>query len=135
MYIVYAIESSTTGRIYIGQTRDFHARIKLHNGGHVKSTSSDVPWVSLAMQQHGTRDDARRYEAHFTSKLTDCDGENSETDSSLDFAKDCGYITPERHAELTEINHEVGCMLGSMLKNPKPFLTSAPDLFPLTSDP
>src|ERR1700730_14442722 len=28
----------------------------------------------------------RRYEAHFVSKLTDCDGENSETDSSLDFA-------------------------------------------------
>jgi four helix bundle protein len=30
----------------------------------------------------------RRYEAHFLSKLTDCGGENSETDSSLDFAKD-----------------------------------------------
>ena len=42
----------------------------------------------------------RRYEAHFVSKLTDCDGENSETDSSLDFAKDCEYITVEAH-ELT----------------------------------
>lgn len=31
----------------------------------------------------------RRYVAHFVSKLTDCDGENSETDSSLDFSKDC----------------------------------------------
>src|ERR1700722_8153461 len=31
----------------------------------------------------------RRYEGHFINKLTDCDGENSETDSSLDFAKDC----------------------------------------------
>jgi four helix bundle protein len=31
----------------------------------------------------------RRYEAHFVSKLTDCDGENSETDTCLDFAKDC----------------------------------------------
>ena len=31
----------------------------------------------------------RRYEAHFVSKLTDCDGENSETDSSLDFAREC----------------------------------------------
>src|SRR5947207_15957759 len=36
----------------------------------------------------------RRYEAHFLSKLTDCDGENSETDSALDFARDCGYILP-----------------------------------------
>ena len=29
----------------------------------------------------------RRYEAHFISKLTDCDGENSETDSSVDFCQ------------------------------------------------
>jgi four helix bundle protein len=34
----------------------------------------------------------RRYHAHFISKLTDCDGENSETDSSLDFAKDCQFF-------------------------------------------
>ena len=29
----------------------------------------------------------RQYEAHFISKLTDSDGENSETDSSLDSAR------------------------------------------------
>src|SRR6266508_3580124 len=38
----------------------------------------------------------RRYQAHFVSKLTDCDGENSETDSSLDFARDCGYLSGEQ---------------------------------------
>jgi four helix bundle protein len=43
----------------------------------------------------------RRYEAHFISKLTDCDGENSETDSSLDFAFAAGYISPEQHHMLT----------------------------------
>ena len=64
----------------------------------------------------------RRYEAHFISKLTDSDGENGETDSSLDFAKDCGYITSEQHAELVALSHEVGRMLGSMLRNPAPFL-------------
>ena len=67
----------------------------------------------------------RRYEAHFISKLTDCDGENGETDSSLDFAKDCGYITSEQHAELVALSHEVGRMLGSMIKNPSPFLSSS----------
>lgn len=30
----------------------------------------------------------RRYEAHFISKLSDCDGENSETDTSLDFLRE-----------------------------------------------
>src|SRR2546428_12219249 len=67
----------------------------------------------------------RRYEAHFISKLTDCDGENSETDSSLDFALDCGYITTVQHAELVALSHEVGRMLGSMIKNPSPFLSSS----------
>lgn len=66
----------------------------------------------------------RRYEAHFISKLTDCDGENSETDSSLDFAKDCGYIRPCEHAELASLCQEVGRMLGSMINNPGPFLIS-----------
>ncbi len=64
----------------------------------------------------------RRYEAHFISKLTDCDGENSETDTSLDFAKDCGYITLQQHATLTALCREVGGMLGNMIKNPAPFL-------------
>jgi len=64
----------------------------------------------------------RRYEAHFISKLTDCDGENSETDSSLDFARECKYITKELHAELTALSKEIGKMLGSMIKNPQSFL-------------
>jgi len=66
----------------------------------------------------------RRYEAHFINKLTDCDGENSETDSSLDFALDCNYINGEKHKELTTQTKEIGQMLGKMLKNPESFLIS-----------
>jgi len=66
----------------------------------------------------------RRYAAHFISKLTDCDGENSETDTSLDFARDCGYISAEEHTQLTALNHEIGSMLGSMIKSPDKFLLS-----------
>jgi four helix bundle protein len=66
----------------------------------------------------------RRYEAHFVSKLTDSDGECNETDSSLDFAKDCNYITIDEHRALTELNCEVGKMLGSMINNPSPFVIS-----------
>lgn len=64
----------------------------------------------------------RRYEAHFISKLTDCDGENAETDTCLDFARDCGYVTPEEHRALTALVEEVGRMLGSMLTTPEKFL-------------
>jgi four helix bundle protein len=66
----------------------------------------------------------RRYEAHFVSKLTDCDGEINETDSSLDFARDCGYITELQHRETTEMCRQIGRMIGSMLAKPKAFLIS-----------
>ena len=64
----------------------------------------------------------RRYEAHFISKLTDSDGENSETNTWLDFARDCGYLPADDHARLVHDCQGIGSMLGAMLKNPSPFL-------------
>ncbi len=64
----------------------------------------------------------RRYPSHFLSKLTDCDGEINETDTSLDFARDCNYITTEEHKMLAAACIEIGKMLGSMIRNPDPFL-------------
>lgn len=64
----------------------------------------------------------RRYSAHFTSKLTDCDGENSETDSWLDFARDCGYLSVQLHGELTAECETAGRMLGTMINHPERFL-------------
>jgi four helix bundle protein len=70
----------------------------------------------------------RRYPAHFVSKLTDSDGENSETDSSLDFALRCKFINEMEHQDLAALCCEVGKMLGSMILDPKPFLlTLTPD--------
>ena len=86
--------------------------------GQIRRSSRSV---CLNLREAWTK---RRYEAHLISKLTDCDGENSETNSSLDFAKDCGYLTDQEHRELVERCGEVGRMLGSMIKNPTPFLTS-----------
>ncbi len=53
----------------------------------------------------------RRYRDHLVSKLTDCDGENSETDTALDFARESEYITAQEHMELTGLCEEVGRML------------------------
>lgn len=65
----------------------------------------------------------RRYEAHFVSKLTDCDGEASETDTSLNYALDCNYITQAQHQILTGKCRHIGAMLGKMINNPTKFLT------------
>lgn len=64
----------------------------------------------------------RRYEAHFISKLTDSDGENSEADSSLDFARDCQYISADEHELLTAKCADIGRMLGQMMKKSRLFL-------------
>ncbi len=78
----------------------------------------------------------RRYEAHFVSKLTDSDGENSETDSSLDFAKVCGHISGQEHKRLAAACEEIGRMLGSMIHCPRPFLLDAyPASRPPAPDP
>jgi len=65
-----------------------------------------------------------RYDAHFISKPTDCDGENAGTETPLDFAFDCDYITGERQEHLTGLCAEAGEMPGLMLHHPDPFLIS-----------
>ena len=64
----------------------------------------------------------RRYEADFISKLTDADGENSETDTWLDFARDCGYLSVSDHSRLAKECKEIGAMIGAILNDPTPFL-------------
>ncbi|MDO8367406.1 MAG: four helix bundle protein, partial [Saprospiraceae bacterium] len=64
----------------------------------------------------------RLYPNHFRSKMTDADGEASETTVHLDFAKTCGYLSLEKHQELIKKYEEVGKMLGSMIIHPEKFL-------------
>ena len=54
-------------------------------------------------------------------KLTDADGEASETIVWLNFAKDCGYITTEIHEKLSVRYHEIGKLLGFMMDHPEKF--------------
>ena len=60
----------------------------------------------------------RKYPAHFISKLTDTDAENSETGVWVDFAFACKYITDEEYKRLTAKKEEAGKLLGDMIKNP-----------------
>ena len=67
----------------------------------------------------------RRYEAHFVSKLTDADTENSETEVWLDFSLACEYITEEEYNALYADAEEVGRMLAYMIEHPSKFLSQA----------
>lgn len=63
----------------------------------------------------------RRYPAPFVSKLTDADGEASETMICLDFSLSCGYIDTRDHTEISEEYDQIGKMLGSMISTPEKF--------------
>jgi len=63
----------------------------------------------------------RRYPRLFVSKLSDSDGEASETQVWLDFARDCGYLSVNRYNELTAGYEEIGRMLGTMIAHPERF--------------
>jgi four helix bundle protein len=60
----------------------------------------------------------KRYPAHFVSKVTDSDMENSETSGWLDFALACKYIEDSRHKLLMARNEEIGKLLNHMINNP-----------------
>lgn len=61
----------------------------------------------------------RDYQAYFVSKSSDADMENSETQTWLDFALACHYITEEQQEKLLEQSEEVGRMLNHMVENPE----------------
>ena len=63
----------------------------------------------------------RDYPKHFFLKLTDCQGENSETLVWLDFAMEYNYNTVEEYNRLIELNNEVGRLLTYMMNNPEKF--------------
>ena len=50
----------------------------------------------------------RKYPAHFSSKITDADTENTETEVWLDFSLSCNYISQEEYNEFSSLRDEVG---------------------------
>lgn len=60
----------------------------------------------------------RRYPAHFVSKITDADMENSETDVWNEFAFRCGYISLKTYQSIESGIKEVGKLIGHMIDNP-----------------
>ncbi|WP_079205777.1 four helix bundle protein [Microcystis aeruginosa] len=64
----------------------------------------------------------RRYEAAFLGKLSDCEAEAAETQTWLDFAINCQYISPEKGEQLYTTYNQVLAGLVSMIRNPSPWL-------------
>ena len=65
----------------------------------------------------------KRYIKSFISKLSDSLGEEFETETWLDYSRDCKYITIEKHDGLMDGYDEVRKMLISMINNPEKWCT------------
>ncbi|MBK7870847.1 MAG: four helix bundle protein [Saprospiraceae bacterium] len=63
----------------------------------------------------------RLYPAHYTSKLTDSDGENAETQVWIGFALSCNYINQDKYNSLLQKSESVGNLIGYMIRNPEKF--------------
>jgi four helix bundle protein len=113
--IVYQKAFSTAMAIF-ELSKQFPAEERFALTGQIRRSSRSV---CMNLREAWAK---RRYESHFVSKLTDCDSENGETDTSLDFALACGYVSNETHKEIAEANSEVSRMLSSMIRDPEKFI-------------
>src|SRR5262249_23810411 len=64
----------------------------------------------------------RRYEAAFTCKLSECEGEAAETQTWIEFAVKCRYIAREQGLTLFKTYDEVLAILVSMINEPRKWL-------------
>ena len=64
----------------------------------------------------------RQYQAHFVSKTSDADMENSETQVWFDFALACEYIDKKNYDELLMQSEEIGKLLGHMISFPEKYI-------------
>jgi four helix bundle protein len=63
----------------------------------------------------------RRYQKYFISKLTDCDAENAETQTWLEFALACDYINNQTFEVLRNESVEISKLINFMILNPEKF--------------
>lgn len=61
----------------------------------------------------------RRYEKAFVAKLSDSEGEAAETQTWIDFSRDCKYISPEISEKINKDYEHVISMIVNMLKSPE----------------
>lgn len=67
MYIVYILFSFSSGRYYIGQTKNLEKRIFDHNRGKVKSTKAYLPWKVIYTEEFSTKSEAYQRELKIKS--------------------------------------------------------------------
>ena len=98
-------------------TKTFPVEEKYGLSGQIRNSSRSV----CSNIAEGYR--KRRYEAHFISKISDADMENSETQVWLDFSLSCRYINEIQYKTFLDKSEEVGRLLNHMIENPEKYIS------------
>lgn len=104
----YQQARSEAGRIFEA-TKTFPKEEKFSMTDQIRRSSRAVKSMIAEAWGH------RRYPAAFVSKLTDAIGEANETQSWLDDALDCGYISPAQHQDFDAAWQSIGGMIANMI--------------------
>ena len=65
---MYIIQSSNSGRYYIGHTDEISRRLTEHNSGMAKYTRREKPWKVVYVENYATRSAAMRRELEIKGK-------------------------------------------------------------------
>ncbi|MEZ0327230.1 MAG: GIY-YIG nuclease family protein [Fimbriimonas sp.] len=66
-YHLYILESTKSGRFYIGHTASLDDRLFEHNAGRVVATRGKGPWIRVYHESFATRSEAARREREIKS--------------------------------------------------------------------
>ena len=68
MYTIYILQSSISGRYYIGHTDEMSRRLTEHNLGMAKYTRREKPWKLMYVENYATRSAAMKREMEIKRK-------------------------------------------------------------------
>ena len=66
-WVIYILQSESTGRFYVGSTSDIEKRLGYHNAGRCRSTRNHGPWQVVYTEPYQTRREALVRERHIKS--------------------------------------------------------------------
>lgn len=68
VYYLYVLLSESTGRYYVGHTKNLEGRLKRHDEGRSPFTKSRGPFKIVYIEEYGSRSEAARREAEIKAK-------------------------------------------------------------------
>ena len=67
MFFVYILQSESSGRYYIGQTKTLRERVTYHNANYSRALKNRGPWKLVHFEGYETRSEAMRRERQIKS--------------------------------------------------------------------